>query len=1077
MNWIKQHTIIFIGLFLFNFSYSQETTFSSIGVLPLVNYTGKEYKGSAQMFDITQDNHGLIYFVNQKGVVVFNGVNWSKIELPNKIEPTNIELDLSGNLIIGSSSGLWKTSKNELGEYLTKETKLFKNLKIYYSKTFFSNHIIELNNKVVIIDSTNNMLYEYVGEELSSSNVINDVFFFKDSKKGIIKYEDGKFKSFLNNPIIEVCKISKVEEFNGQLYVITDIHGVYRIEKDHSLTQVYYNPKVNYLSSLVINEDMISLGTFGNGIEILDRDFNLKYTVTPEKGLINGGIKQQFLDKEGNLWLATNNGISKVDVFSPILSYQNVYSESTIEAISFYNQELVLATGGGSISILDDGVIRKNTSIANDCYGQQELVFNEDTSLYISALYNLYKYNGDNRAESLTEGGPYMVRQSPLDQNDLFVLHYDGIQKLRYENGKFTEVGYIRNFSKGEPFNFEIEKDGTIWIGTKPNDGIYSTHVDVFGKPKIGFQRFYTEEGIPEGTTYISMIDDEVFFGTSKGIIKYDYLTDLFTVNTEWGYDFIANPRSIHRFNQDKKGNIWISMLDETTEKWEIGYAEKNAKGSFIWHPESFYKYDDFAIHDFYHQDSNVTWLAGTGSLLRYEKRATFNTDFIFNATLRTVSIGRDTIFGGFGLPVQDKSFAYNLKKPIHFYYASNSFKDEAEMLYSYKLEGYDSNWSPWEKKYDKDYTLTEGAYTFMVKAKSFDKKESQIAQYSFSVLPPWFRTWWAYLLFSFLALVFIFIIIRLSLYRIKKKNLNLERIVEERTQEVVAQKSEAEKQRDLVAEKNHEITDSINYAKRLQDAILTPIELIEDVFRDSFIYYLPKDIVAGDFYWTNFAKYNNRSKGNLIAVADCTGHGVPGALVSVVCSNALDRAHNEYKLTCPGEILDKTTEIVVETFDKAGDNVKDGMDIALCSYIREGEHVKLMYAGANNPLWVVTKKETLTVNESEIEPILNHEGYNLFEIKGSKQPIGKYDRIIKFKSHKVILNEGDTVYTFTDGYADQFGGPKGKKYKYKPFKRFILSIQEENMKAQSQLISKEFEDWKDALEQIDDVCVLGIRI
>jgi len=256
-------------------------------------------------------------------------------------------------------------------------------------------------------------------------------------------------------------------------------------------------------------------------------------------------------------------------------------------------------------------------------------------------------------------------------------------------------------------------------------------------------------------------------------------------------------------------------------------------------------------------------------------------------------------------------------------------------------------------------------------------------------------------------------------------------------------------KQKLLIEEFYDEMRDSIRYAKRIQTAILPPDKMVSDCLHDSFVLYKPKDIVAGDFYWVS--KVNDMV---LFAAADCTGHGVPGAMVSVICNNALNRSVREYKLSDPGEILDKTREIVIQEFEKSEDDVKDGMDIALCSI--EGKELK--YAGAHNPLWIVREGE-------------------IIETKANKQPIGNFDHSQPFTTHTFKLEKGDSVYIFSDGYVDQFGGPKGKKFKAKALKEILKSIQELSLEEQKKILNDKFENWKGDTEQVDDVCVIGVRI
>ncbi len=293
----------------------------------------------------------------------------------------------------------------------------------------------------------------------------------------------------------------------------------------------------------------------------------------------------------------------------------------------------------------------------------------------------------------------------------------------------------------------------------------------------------------------------------------------------------------------------------------------------------------------------------------------------------------------------------------------------------------------------------------------------------------------------------------------LKHINQNLEQKVIERTEEINQQK-------ELVEHQNKEILDSINYALRLQKAILPDNEHIEKALKESFVLFKPKDIVSGDFYWIN-----EKPEETLIASVDCTGHGVPGALVSMVGSNNLDRCVGEFALRKPSDILDKLKELVVATFESTGDEVKDGMDISLIALQPEssrGNKSMLQYAGANNPLWII-RKGTAIPAEGE-EP-------NIFEIKADKQPIGKFDYGKPFTNHEVEVEKGDCVYIFTDGYADQFGGPLGKKFRYKSLKHLLLQIYQQPMSEQRTILDETFVNWKGELSQIDDVCIIGIRV
>ncbi len=279
----------------------------------------------------------------------------------------------------------------------------------------------------------------------------------------------------------------------------------------------------------------------------------------------------------------------------------------------------------------------------------------------------------------------------------------------------------------------------------------------------------------------------------------------------------------------------------------------------------------------------------------------------------------------------------------------------------------------------------------------------------------------------------------------LSEQNILLEEKVQMRTKEL-------QQEKEIVEIKNREILDSIEYALRIQTAILPPARIVKQHLIDSFILYKPKDIVAGDFYWME-------TTDNLVlfAACDCTGHGVSGAMVSLVCHNALNRAVREFSLVQPAAILNKTTEIVIENFAKSENEIKDGMDISICSYNPKTKVVE--WAGANNPLWLLKDGEFV-------------------ETKADKQSVGMGENNQPFTNHQFILKEGDSIYIFSDGFADQFGGEDGEiKLTKKRFKNVLLSLQNSSMHEQGGLLEKFINDYKGDGEQTDDILVMGVKV
>ena len=308
------------------------------------------------------------------------------------------------------------------------------------------------------------------------------------------------------------------------------------------------------------------------------------------------------------------------------------------------------------------------------------------------------------------------------------------------------------------------------------------------------------------------------------------------------------------------------------------------------------------------------------------------------------------------------------------------------------------------------------------------------------------------------LLLIIAFFIFR-GLRQKQKVNLALEeknRIIEE-------QKQTVEHQKLIVEEQNKDITDSIRYAERIQSAILPPDKQWLSLFPQSFVFYKPKDILSGDFYWIE-------QKGDLVfvAAADCTGHGVPGALISIVNYNLLNKAVLEKDLNNPADILNYVNHQLIlalhQTYQES--SVKDGMDISLC--VLNTKTFELNYSGANNPIYIIRHIENATSDSAEIT-----------EVKADKFPVGAFidEQVQSFTTKKMQLQKNDLVYLFSDGYADQFGGEKGKKFKYKQLKDILVETHHLPMNKQQLILEEKFTNWKGKLEQVDDVLVIGIRV
>ena len=563
---------------------------------------------------------------------------------------------------------------------------------------------------------------------------------------------------------------------------------------------------------------------------------------------------------------------------------------------------------------------------------------------------------------------------------------------------------------------------------------------------------------------------NQIVFATNDGIYEYDAKKHLFYQSSFLKQELSQS--QVYRFAPKGNSTVWMfTVKPDLTKETGIAYLKKD--NSYTWYTQPFRKIADREVHAIFPDENGITWLGTPDGLIRYDANVQKDFSIPFYVHIRSITINKDSIlFGGnyyvtknsINTPISSQP---NYQKPqlkyiyntLTFNYSSTSYSDEHLNLFSYYLEGHDNGWSDWSTKKDKEYTdLNEGTYIFHVKAKNIYGIESKESSFSFTILPPWYRTIWAYITYVLLIIGLIYLIIRLSIRRLVKAKNQLEKIVKERTAEVVEQKH-------LIEEKHKEITDSINYAERIQRSFLATKELLDEHLKDYFVLFKPKDVVSGDFYWASFSKASElNGQRNLfyLATADSTGHGVPGAIMSLLNITSLEKAIEQHDE--PADILNYTRKNIIERLKKDGsaDGGKDGMDASLIAF--DFEKNTMSITAANNPVWIVRFN-----SDSEKE---------IIEIKPDKMPVGKHDKQdVPFAQQEILLQSGDVVYTLTDGYPDQFGGEKGKKFMSKNLRELLASNAHLPMQQQKELLMHTFSNWVGNLEQIDDVTIIGVRI
>ena len=796
--------------------------------------------------------------------------------------------------------------------------------------------------------------------------------------------------------------------------------------------------------SLLAGQKNLYLGS-DKGLLVIDSTLSLQ-KITEAEGLTNDMITVILEDSDQNTWIGTNGGgvcLLKNASFRhytdanglPNFLIKNIHKWKDTLYFTSYPADVSVFSNGHFKSILPEKLKKELPvfSITNDNSGN--LWFN----IWGDALYSFRNGSFTRFAEENGLAGN-TIRSMYFDEdNTLWCATLSGIHKYRFKGNSIVSTEII-GLQSGMLTDrcVEVLRGGgdSLWIATEKSLSLLPD----FRKNEI--IHFTEQQGLPEE----SVLD--IFIARDRSL----------WICTDGGGVARINGKEINYFTEKSglsSGNAVSLIEDESGQIWVSTSNGLNliSKSSGEYKIQNFTKSDGLKATDFYRNALNIDqnnqlWL-GSGKALTSIQLKNFaqkkHTPQIYLSRIDT----HESKLADSASFVRYENFPNNLTLDyennhltFHFYAIDWQV---GGLLYSYRLKSEGKAWSNWSAEHKAEFrNLNFGEHQLEIKAKNKNGTESKILTYRFVIKTPWWQSWLARIAFVIAAVLLVYAIIRVRERKLKQKQRELENTVQERTRAL-----ELEKQR--VTEKNNEILDSISYAKRIQRAILPPESEIQQAFSSYSLFYQPKDIVAGDFYWLN-----NRNGAIWFAVADCTGHGVPGALVSVVCNNALNRSVNEFGLALPSDILNKTRELVLHEFERSSQDVKDGMDISL--FYRPANSSVIYWSGANNPLWIYRDGEML-------------------EWKADRQPIGKYDFAKDFSNHKIELQQSDELFLFTDGFQDQFGGDKNKKLKVVNWRTFLLELSQVPVPQREAYISSWFDTWKGENEQVDDICLFSWKI
>ncbi|MCG8699118.1 MAG: SpoIIE family protein phosphatase [Bacteroidales bacterium] len=1043
------------------------------------NYSVNEGLPNASVNVIYQDSRGFIWIgTGGGGLSRFDGYEFRNYSIMDGLPGTNIQSiveDANGDIWLATNKGLYtfNSIKFNVSPY---NTDLGKSItKLYADSNFIfilteNNGIFYLENKKYVNNEVPQLNSLFAETKRGFTDIAKDVYgrFWVCSDTGVyiynvlsdeLTYPDRLNSSLFNN---KVTTIKPVED--NKMWCGSAENGVFMIAYDSVGSNVVrsynsYFDKIddNIITSCIDNSGNPWMGTDDAGIVYFNYPFIQKLTV--ENGLASNQISSVMEDFEGNIWIATkDNGIQLFNGWHFVhYGKESDLGDNSIDFITQDNNGFYWCAGINGLMrvrrrldqirvsnvLLPDSlsmarvtkvVFRDNNEIVMGTTnfgmltikGNEINAFNKSNGLISNHITHVLEDDTTGRFWIGTSSGFYHIDNDSILYNSSIENGFDGMvnDMIRDRTGtlwiasssaliKLNENGYVAYREWDGLLHTHVntiieDKRGNIIVGTLVG-GLYLVRSELKdGEEKTIIEHLSTDKGLSSNNIYaLSFFNDSVLIaGSDKGFdlvqITPDSSRYIAFINNYNESDGLYNKSvNLNAIYVDEEDDIWFGTQSGLT------VFDKDRERDVVAKPEVY-------ITDLKVKNEPVNWKARR-----------------FLPPL------------WFDMP-QGLRLRY---KENYIKFSTVGLYHSEDIYYQFYMDGLDMDWSEKSTQQIKEYSkLNPGQYTFNLRAVSATGVSSEVAQLAFEIKPPfWKQVWFIVLMIlGFLGITYFYIKYRER--ALKREKEILEQTVKERTKEIRKQKTEIENQK-------KELTDSIKYAKRIQDAVISKPEEINDFFDDHFIIFLPRDIVSGDFYW--FGKVKQYV---IFAVADCTGHGVPGAFMSMLGIRLLNEIVLERKVTDPGEILNQLRDSVIHALQQKGEayEAKDGMDIALCTY--DTERGVFYFSGAYNPLWIIRDKE-------------------LMIFKGNRMPVAIYERMNDFTVHEIECKKGDCVYLFSDGFIDQFGSKDLAKYKSKRLKEILAKIHHLPMDEQKELLLEDFNTWKANVNQIDDVSLIGFKV
>lgn len=1084
----------------------------------ITNYPYNEIGGSEQNWCITQDHRGVVYVGNyEKGVLEYDGVEWRSIPIPGNVPVYSLTTAENGVVYVGAHGdfGLLEPDNNGVlgfrSLYDSTLRREVSNIEVwktypYEGKVWFCAH-----TKIFVFDpQTEDIELISTPPDAYHSFLVDNKLYNPDYGEGLMVYDRDHFKTIPGGDFFHEKTVTGLDRFDSEhLLVCTLENGIYllnmesgKIDDSFLSSELMDEFRSNLVTYSKLQDRNLLVCTYYNGIYVLDREGNVIEIISESEGLYDNTILQAYTDDRlkgtGPLWIAHWKGVSKVEANNPFRVFtESSGFENLITDIVHFRGQLFVSTMSGVFyksSMDGKSQFQQMPDIENNVHdmqvfepgrGRSFLLVSTDRDVYVidermrvSTLEDILVNPPDNPLDLEQMAGRFIL--SDPERPNVIYTGYNRVLGIEYSRGQWKEF-FRSDKLINEIIHMARDRYGYLWVST-PGEVV---RIDMELSPAFTMKNFSSESGLPmdaDNTVFLNPESKNLMVGTRNGFYRFNYFQESFVPDSLFNSMLPSGSNIIRTFHHDKDGDYWFSFENEQSGWSEMVVRERDGHLDVVCE-KPFQRLPSAASADMFFSDpESGVWFSKSDELYHFDKTFSRKDTLPFQTLIRKVLINNDSILfygcnfksrgnGRFIIqPSQSKGTQPFIKyrfNNIDFHWAAPYFEQEDRLQYSYFLDGYSKAWSEWQSVPFKEFTnLKYGKYELKVIAKNVYGMEGNPASYAFVINRPWFATFPAILGYILLAGLLVYALIRLYTKRLTRENLRLEGVIQERTAEIRKQKEE--------------LTDSIEYASRIQRALLPSVTLMEERNIDHFILFRPRDIVSGDFYWMG-----EKDDKMLIVAADCTGHGVPGAFMSMLGMTFLEEIVIKSEITSTDEIMEALRDHVIHSLEQSGvsnrDIVMDGMDLAMISV--DMKNKKFQYSGAYNPLYIVRelkRSEKAKIRSGEVLDLprgsIHDEKNVLIMIRADQIPIGISEKKMKFNA-TTIKDEGYNIYMFSDGFLDQFGGPRGKKFMSKNFKKLLLDLQAIPLKEQGAALEKVLLEWMGEISQIDDILVMGLRI